>query len=89
MLPTARLFDLSTGHGSCPPRPNSSASSNVFVNGRPVHRMLDSWVVHCTHGGTTLGGNSTILVNGRIKARVTSPIDCGEVIATGSANVLI
>lgn len=89
MLPTARILDISTGHGTCPPRPNCEASPDVLANCRPVHRMLDGWVVHCTHGGMTIGGNATIFVNGKIKARVTSPVSCGEMIATGSMDVLI
>ena len=89
MLPTARLADISTGHGGCSSRPNSSASPDVFVNCRPVHRVTDSWVVHCTHSGMTVSGNATIFVNGLIKAKITSAVSCGEAIASGSGDVLI
>lgn len=41
-----RLGDMSTGHGCWPGRPSIEASTNVFVNGRGVHRLGDSWAVH-------------------------------------------
>ena len=37
-----RLGDICTGHGCWPPRANSSASTDVFVNSRGVHRLGDS-----------------------------------------------
>lgn len=89
-MPVARLNDIDSGHGCFSPRPNNAASSNVFVNGRPVHRRGDGWNVHCCkscHTGVTSGGSGTVFVNGRPIARVTDAVSCGGVIMTGSANV--
>jgi len=42
-----RKEDVSSRHGCFPSRPNSAWSSDVFVNGRNVHRKDDSWESHC------------------------------------------
>ena len=50
-----RHKDICTGHSCFPPRPNSGASGNVYVNGKGVHRVGDGWQLHkCgknKHGG--------------------------------------
>ena len=43
----ARLYDLCTGHGCYPSRPNCQASPDVFCNNRGVHRQSDAYYVHC------------------------------------------
>ena len=91
----ARLGDICTGHGCFPPRPNTSASSNVFVNGRGVHRRGDSWGVHCKpcgrcsccHRSVLVGGSSSVYVNGRSAGRLGDPVACRSMCATGSPNV--
>jgi uncharacterized Zn-binding protein involved in type VI secretion len=47
MPAVVRLGDMSTGHSCFPPRPNTEASPNVFVNGKGVHRVGDAWAIHC------------------------------------------
>ena len=42
----ARLEDSSTSHGCYPGRKNCGASTDVFVNGRGVHRKDDPWLPH-------------------------------------------
>lgn len=89
-MPVARLKDVDSGHGCYSPRPNTQASSNVFVNGRGVHRQGDGWMTHCCYGchtGNTSGGSSTVFVNGKAMARITDSVSCGGVIMTGSGNV--
>ena len=92
-LPAARLYDMCTGHGPYPPRPNNKASTNVFTNGRGNHRMLDTWYNHCMplacHGGVTAAGSKTVFVNSIPAARVQDPVNCGSRIMTGSTNVFI
>ena len=86
------LGDMGSGHGGFPPRPSTSASGDVFVNGIAVHRQGDSWAVHCDpspscHAGTLAAGSSTVFVNGKQIGRVGDPVDCGSSVATGSGNV--
>lgn len=96
MPPVVRLGDTCTGHECFPPRANFSGSPNVFVNGRPVHRVGDSWDIHtCTHdnvphgshGGVQASGSSKVFVNGRAIARIGDSVSCGSLCATGSNNV--
>ena len=92
MPAVTRLGDMCTGHGAFPPRPSTSGSSNVFVNGIPVHRKGDSWASHCNpkpscHGGTLATGSSTVFANGKDIGRIGDPVDCGSSVATGSSNV--
>ena len=91
MPAVVRLGDEGTGHDCYPPRVNDDASTNVFVNGRGVHREQDHWVEHTcgdnTHDGVLQTGSSTVFVNGRPAARIGDPISCGSVAAQGSSNV--
>lgn len=89
--PVVRLNDICTGHGCFPPRPNIQGSPNVFVNGRPAHRVGDAWAAHCCgvpcHAGTAAKGSSTVFVNGKPLCRVGDDVDCGSKMAQGSPNV--
>jgi len=83
---------MCSGHGSWPPRPSTSGSGDVFVNGIPAHRQGDSWAVHCNpdpscHPGTATGGTGTVYCNGRPLMRVGDAINCGSTAAQGSPNV--
>lgn len=79
-----RLGDQCSGHSCYPPRENSSASKNVFVNGKGVHRVGDSWKKHkCkrrhgNHAGNLKKGSSTVFVNGRGVGRKGDPVSCGS-----------
>jgi hypothetical protein len=55
--PLTRLGDLSQGHGCWPPRPNITASPNIYTNGLPNHRQFDLWDTHCFVGETMLTVN--------------------------------
>lgn len=86
------LGAMSTGHGSFPPRGNSQASSNVFVNGIGVHRQGDAWPTHCNatptcHAGTLAAGSGSVFVNGKAIARIGDPTSCGDAVAEGSGDV--
>lgn len=86
----ARLTDTCTGHGPFPPRTNTTASTNVFINGLGAHRVTDGWAVHCAgscHDSVLASGSSTVFVNGLPLGRVGDAIECGSTIATGSDNV--
>lgn len=93
-MPAAtRLNDSCTGHGCFPPRANTAASSDVIINGKGAHREGDNWAAHCCgppcHGGTTASGSPDVFVNGKAKARIGDPVDCGSAIAQGSGNVFL
>jgi uncharacterized Zn-binding protein involved in type VI secretion len=87
----ARLGDMSTGHGTFPPRASTSASPDVRVNGIGVLRQTDTYALHCTgpvcHVGTVSVGSATVRANGLPIARIADPISCGDAIAMGSPNV--
>lgn len=66
------------------------ASSNVFVNGRGVHRKGDFWMVHkCKkpHSSTLCTGSSSVFANGKGIGRVKDFVCCGSKVMTGSGNV--
>ncbi|EPJ56350.1 MAG: PaaR repeat-containing protein [Osedax symbiont Rs2] len=92
MSGVARLGDSCTGHADFPPRGNSSASPDVFVNSIAVHRQGDSWPVHCNpiplcHSSSLGSGSGTVFVNGKQLGRVGDPVGCGGAVASGSTNV--
>jgi uncharacterized Zn-binding protein involved in type VI secretion len=90
MPKVARFSDTCTGHGPFPPRANTSASENVFINGLGAHRLTDSWGPHSartTHESTLVSGSSTVFVNGLPLGRVGDIVGCGSIVATGSDNV--
>lgn len=91
-MPAAvRFGDQCTGHGCFPPRVNTGASEDVFINGIGAHRTGDGWSVHCCgipcHGSTMGPGSGTVFVNGSRLARVGDPVNCGSAAAQGSPNV--
>jgi uncharacterized Zn-binding protein involved in type VI secretion len=92
MPAVTRKGDLDTGHDSCPPRPSSEGSPDVFVNGIPAHRQGDGWSphgcsVHNPHTSVLAGGSSSVYVNGKPLGRIGDPVGCGSKVATGSGNV--
>jgi uncharacterized Zn-binding protein involved in type VI secretion len=93
-MPAAtRLGDICTGHGCFGPRVCDSASTNVFINGKGVHRVGDHWVTHCCgpscHDSVCVSGSSTVFINGVPAARIGDAIGCGSVIAQGSSDTFI
>ena len=76
-----------------PPRPASSYSSNVFVNGKAAVRRTDSYISHACpssppHNATATGSSSTVLINSLGVHRIGDAISCGSFGANGSSNVL-
>ena len=59
MPASSRLQDNCTGHGCWPPRPNNSASTNVFVNNKPMAIIGDA--VAC--GSLIRDGSSNVFAN--------------------------
>lgn len=90
-----RFGDMSCGHGCWPARANDQGSPNVFINGRPAHRVGDHWPAHTcpsipeTHDGQASGGSPNVFVNGRPLCRVGDPVSCGDSMCEGSTNVLV
>ena len=87
-----RLNDKCTGHSCYPPRPCITASDDVFVDGKAVHREQDKWAMHACpntppHDGVLAKGSSTVYVNGKAIARIGDPISCGSKTRDGSQTV--
>lgn len=92
----ARLSDVCTGHACWPSRPNDQASSDVFVNGRGIHRVGDHWLQHTcpstppeTHDSILGKGSSTVFANGKAVGRIGDSIICGSLIQSGSSDVFV
>ena len=82
---------MCTGHGCFPPRRSTGGSSDVFVNGIAIHRLGDSWAIHCCsfdcHPGVLSSASGTVFANGSGVGRVGDNVSCGSRVATGSSNV--
>lgn len=93
MPAASRLGDSCTGHGCFPPRPSTSGSGNVFINGIPALRVGDSFATHCCgpscHGGVSAAGSSSVFINGKAATRIGDAVSCGSALAQGSGNVFI
>lgn len=92
MPAVTRKGDGGTGHGTFWPRQSTQGSANVFCNGIAMHRVGDSWAVHCNskpvcHSGQLSSGSSSVFVNGQSLGRVGDPVSCGSAVAAGSSNV--
>lgn len=92
MAAVVRLGDMCTGHSTFPPRPSTSGSPNVFINGIPAHRVGDSWAAHCAprkgcHGSSQATGSPSVFINNIALARVGDQIACGSFNAAGSPDV--
>lgn len=90
-----RQGDKDTGHDACPPRPLSTGSPNVFVNGKAAGRVsadsyaLHGCIVHSPHSAVVSSGSSNTFINGFAVARVADPVSCGGSVAEGSPNVFV
>jgi uncharacterized Zn-binding protein involved in type VI secretion len=82
----------------CGVAPNASTgSSNVFINGKPAHRVGDSNTSHpsvpspscATHTTNLSSGSPNVSVNGEALARDGDLYDCGIRLTSGSWNVLV
>lgn len=86
--------DLCSGHGSHPPRTAETFSSNVFVNGKGVVRLGDTWTLHTDgispHVGVQTSASTTVRANGQGVARIGDSIGggCASTNAQGSPNVI-
>ena len=97
MPAVTRLGDKCTGHDSYIPEKSSEGSSNVFVNGIPVHRLHDAWIPHgCAPERFLEAGSPNVFVNGLPLGRIGDPITtdkeniddkCSSVVAEGSPDV--
>ncbi|KPF44327.1 PAAR domain-containing protein [Rhizobium sp. AAP43] len=97
MPPAHRQGDIGSGH-AChfPPSPATGGSPDVYVNGRPLMRVGDSFAAHACevghegpHGRALAAGSATAFVNGRPAGRIGDAIDCGGAAETGSEDVVI
>lgn len=89
-----RLSDNDSGHPPCfPPRPNNKASVDTFVDNKGVHRLTDTWNVHCCkagcHDAKTVSASNSVFVNNLGAARIGDSVSCGSTIVEGSTTVII
>ena len=90
-----------TPHGIYPPPVPEPApkghSATVFVNGRPVHRVGDKFVLHralgflpgTEHSDTLITGQPTVFADGKMIAFQGSSTDHGSQVVTGSHTVFM
>lgn len=85
--------DVSTADPcGAPPRPASSFSPNVFVNGQAAVREGDTWVEHACpksspHGAVSVGCSGTVFINSKGVFRKGDGISCGSSGDACSSNV--
>ena len=94
-MPAAtRLGDMNTGHDNCGPVPLTTASGNVFINGKEAGRIGDTYASHScknhpAHNGMLNSGSNSVLINGKGAGRVGDSVSCGGSVAQGSPDVFI
>ena len=80
-----------TGHDSCPPRHSDGGSTNVFVEGKGINRLGDTWERHPKSDhipiGVTSSASGTVFCNGIPVARIGDEISCGSLVAEGCNTV--
>lgn len=89
-MPVSRLADMTMGHGCYPPQKIIQGSENVFVEGKPTHRVGDAIQPHCCdgcHPSRASSGSPTVFVNGRAMMRVGDRANCGSVLMSGALTV--
>ncbi len=94
MPKAARLGDTGSGHECFIPSNIIAGSPNIFINNIPAARLGDALAPHgCSscipHSRNIAMGSQSVFMNGQPAARVGDDINCGGVIITGSADVLI
>lgn len=88
MPAVARLTDIGSYHGPFPDSEAIEGSPDVDVNSLPVHRVGDALESH-PHARKLAKGSSTCDVNSKALGQITSPVDCGGFIVTGSSNTTV
>ena len=94
MPAVTRVGDSNTGHDACPSVPLTAGSPDVFVNGRPVCRVGDSYAVHgcpthTPHVPHLQQGSPNVFVNGIPVSRIGDAVHCGGSVMEGSPDVFI
>jgi hypothetical protein len=66
--------DFCTGHDCFPPRPSTSGSASVYINGKSVVRLGDAYATHCCgnpcHAGVLSSASSSVFIEGVAVGRV-------------------
>lgn len=75
-FPTAKMLSTGMGVCTCHNSPRSGTgiviigSTDVFTNGLPTGRMLDTVLFPDGHSGILIGGSGTVFTNGLPTARM-------------------
>ena len=90
MAGIVRLGDKNLETETCPSVSCITASINVFVNSRGVHRLGDLWPLPslATPLVTTTSGSSKVFVNNKPVARQNDSLSCGSICLECSDNVI-
>lgn len=88
MPAVARVTDTGSYHGPYPDSDVIEGSPNMDVNSLPVHRVGDALESHPHERHLAKGSGSTD-INSKDIGIVTSPVDCGGFIVTGSPNTTV
>jgi uncharacterized Zn-binding protein involved in type VI secretion len=88
----SQIGSMASGHGSWPPSPITSGSSNVIIEGVPGTFKGASVAVHVNpspsaHPRSIGKGSSTVNINGKPAARIGDKINCGGAILQGASTV--
>lgn len=91
MVAILHVGSVSTGHDGYPPTTAKEGSQTVFVNGFPINRKGDEWLVHCRtschFGATVTPDTRTVYADGIPIGLVGDSISCGDTAGTGSPDV--
>ena len=93
MTGVTRLGDSATNTHDGGSFTNDSASNNVFVNNKQVHRVGDHWVPHKlgngSHDTTSAQGSTSVYANNKNIMRIGDSTSCGSIVVSGSPDVEI
>lgn len=93
-MPAVTLVgDVCTGHDCFPPRPSISGSESVYINGKSVVRLGDTYATHCCrsscHAGVLASASSRVFIEGAAVGRVGDALSCGSKVREGSGDVFV
>lgn len=97
MSSASTIGDSIAPHGCWSGGVITGGSSNVLFNGKPAASISSPGTPHdwtCSdppppHNVFISEGSGTVLINGKPAARIGDSTNCGSVISSGSANILI
>lgn len=91
LRPMSRKPDITTGHGCWAPSKGITASTNVFINGLPAHKVGDTFTPHTcgkdVHSDVASVGATKVFVNGSPAMRLGDQLSPPALMAQASWSV--